>query len=320
MKTVEELTSFYTNQLRPILEQFEEKRKKLRNQILFISFIVLWNIAVIYFFFLSSIDSNSQILQFGIFLTIAIISFLYKYLQRDYRSEFKEQVIKPLIHELEPNLNYLEHAHVTQEIFERSELFSKPDKFSGNDFVSGILGKTQIQFSDIHAQKKHKDNKGKTKYSTIFQGLFIVAQFNKNFNARTVVLPDLAQSTFGNLIGSWLQSKNLSRDELIKMDNPEFEKYFVVYGTDQIEARYILTHSMMENLLEFQKKSNHDISLSFIEDHIHLAIHYGKDLFEPTVFRSILDEKITKEYIEVLHLAVSIVEQLQLNERLWSKA
>ncbi len=92
-------------------------------------------------------------------------------------------------------------------MFNRSLLFNKPDKFSGNDFILGQLDKTTIQFSDIHAEKKYKDNKGRTRYSTIFQGLFIVADFHKNFYGQTVILPDLAQNTFGNLIGNWLQSK-----------------------------------------------------------------------------------------------------------------
>ncbi len=319
MKTVEQLTSFYNQQLQPILEEFEEKRKKLRNQILFIGAIVFWNTVVIYGFFLYPIDEDFGILKFILAGLFIIIPIGYKWMQRDYRSEFKEQVIKPLINELEPTLQYSVNSHVSQTLFIRSELFSYPDRFSGNDFVVGLLDKTQIQFSDIHAQKKHKDSKGRTSYSTIFQGLFIVAEFNKNFDGKTVVLPDLAQSTFGNLIGSWLQSKNIGRDELIKMDNPEFEKEFVVYGSDQIEARYILTHDMMESLLEFQTKSTHDIYISFIDNHIHMAVNYNKDLFEPTVFRSILNEKVTKEYIEVLHLAVGIVEQLNLNTRIWSK-
>lgn len=168
-------------------------------------------------------------------------------------------------------------------------------------------------------KKKHKDSKGRTKYSTIFQGLFIIANFNKNFQGRTIVLPDLAQNSFGDIIGSWLQSKNAARDELVKMDNPTFEKEFVIYSTDQIEARYILSHTLMQNLLNFKQKTKHDISISFVKNNIHLAINYGKDLFEPTVFKSLLNDEITKEYIETLVLALSTVEELKLNERLWSK-
>jgi len=103
------------------------------------------------------------------------------------------------------------------------------------------------------------------------------------------------------------------------MDDPKFEKEFVVYGTDQIEARYILSHSLMEKLLLFKKKTKHPVSISFVRNHIHLAIEYNKDLFEPSIFHSLLKYKIAMEYVGTLHLAIGIVEELKLNQKLWSK-
>lgn len=319
MKTVEELTSFYYKNLYKSLEKFEEKRKKLRFKIIFILFIIFWNMVTVYFFFFYNKGNSTDFLTFFLVAFFILSSFLFKYFKRDYRNEFKEKIIKPLIKELDSNLNYSANLHIQKKDFSNSLLFEKPDKFNGNDFILGQIDSTKIQFSDVHAQKRYKDSKGKTKYLTLFQGLFIIADFNKNFQGRTIVLPDFAQNTFGEFIGSWLQSKNQAREELVKMDNPDFEKEFVVYSNDQIEARYILSHSLMENLLKFKKKTKHDISISFVQNNIHLAINYDKDLFEPTVFKSLLNEEITKEYIETLVLALSIVEQLKLNERLWSR-
>jgi len=56
------------------------------------------------------------------------------------------------------------------------------------------------------------------------------------------------------------------------MDNVDFEKEFVVYATDQIEARYILSHTLMEKLLAFKKKSGHSLSISFVRGNIYLAL------------------------------------------------
>ena len=50
-----------------------------------------------------------------------------------------------------------------------------------------------------------------------------------------------------------------------------------------------------------------------------MAIEYNKDLFEPSVFHSLLEYKIAMEYIQTLHLALVIVQELQLNQKLWSK-
>ena len=319
MKSIEELTSFYYDKLYPTIEKFENRRKKLKKQLIFLFGIVVWNAIALYFiFFYNSVNSLDAI-AFFIFVIGIIGSFLYKYLKRDYRTEFKEEVIKPLIKELDDNLNYSANLHISKDTFNNSLLFNRPDKFSGNDFIIGQLDKTKIQFSDVHAQKEYKNAKGNKKYSTIFQGLFIIADFNKNFYGTTFVLPDVAQNSFGNLLGHWLQSKNYSRGELVKLDSLEFEREFVVYSDDQIEARYILTPTFMERILDFKKKSEHNISISFKDNHLHMAIDYKKDLFEPTMFTSLLDEKLTKEYINSLYLAVSLVEDLKLNERIWSK-
>ena len=319
MKTVEELTNYYYNELYGTLEKFEKKRKKLKFQIIFLFIIIIWNAATIYFLFFLNKKYSADVLPFFILLVGASGFYLFKYLKRDYRSEFKKEVIAPLIKELDPKLNYSQNLHISKKLFVESQLFKRPDKYTGNDFILGQVDSTKIQFSDIHAEEKYEDSNGKTHYSTIFQGLFIIADFNKTFHGRTVILPDTAQSVFGNVIGTWLQSKNISRDELVKMDNPLFEKEFVIYSTDQIETRYILSHTFMERILDFKKKINHNLYISFIDNNIHLAIDYGKDLFEPTMFKSLLNDEITKEYINTLVLAVSIVEELKLNEKLWSR-
>ena len=318
MKNLSELTDFYYKTLYPTLQELEKERKELKSRIIKIAIFFTIIVFVIAF-------SLFEYFSFDIFIFmgvgyIALGGFIYKFLIKDYTVEFKEKVIKPLIKEIDSNLNYAPLLHVPQAIFGSSRLFTQDiDRYSGNDLVKGKIDGINIQFSDIHAEKEHRDSKGNRHWSTIFQGLFIVSEFNKRFHGKTVILPDTAQSFFGDLIGNWLQSNNFSRNELVKMDNVEFEKKFVVYSTDQIEARYILTHTLMEKLLLFLKKSQHPLSISFAGTSIHMAIEYNKDLFEPSIFRSLLEYKIAMEYVKTLHLAIGIVEELKLNQKLWSK-
>jgi len=312
VKNVSELTDFYYKNLFPTLEILEKDRKQLRSRIIIIGVLV-----TIFAIFIASLLPKN--LDFVGVAYVAAGALLYKFLLKDYTKEFKQKIIRPLINAIDEKLNYSETLHVARSHFDKSDLFSSPDRFTGNDLVRGKIENINIQFSDIHAEKKHRDSKGRTSHSTIFQGLFIVSEFNKKFHGQTVVLPDTAQSTFGSLIGNWLQSKNMARDELVKMDDPLFEKEFVVYSTDQVEARYILSHSLMKKLLNFKHKSKHPLHISFIGSNIHMAIEYNKDLFEPTVFSSLLDYKIAMEYVHTLHLAIGIVQELKLNEKLWSK-
>lgn len=312
MKSVSELTDFYYKNLFPTLERLEADRKSLRHRIIVIGVIYTLVTAFIAY----ELGTAFDIIAFGY---IALGAIIYKFLVHDYTHEFKMSVIKPLIHSIDDKLLYSSETHVSEYLFNHSKLFSEPDRTSGNDYVKGVIDGINIQFSDIHAEKKNQNSKGKDSWSTIFQGLFLVADFNKHFEGETVILPDTAQNTFGDIIGHWLQSNNMARDELVKMDDPEFEKEFVIYSTNQIEARYILSHSLMQKLLQFKHKSKHSLHISFIGSNIYMAIEYNKDLFEPSIFRSLLEYKVAMEYVQTLHLAIGVIQELKLNQKLWSK-
>ena len=133
-----------------------------------------------------------------------------------------------------------------------------------------------------------------------------------------MVLPDTAEKLFGR-IGQKLQSMNLVRDDLIKLDDPEFEKLFVVYGNDQVGARYVLSTSLMKRIVDFKNKTNRDIYLSFIGSMVFVAISYKRNLFEPRIFETLLDFEPVREYFEDLQMAVGIVDDLNLNTRIWTK-
>ena len=318
MKTISELTDFYYKTLYPILQTLEEERKRLKKRVITIALLYTFILSSIFLFIFKHFDFET--FTYLIFFTIAGFAGIYKYLLKDYTADFKQKVIAPLIQEIDKNLDYLPELHIPLSNFTHSKLFtSHPNRVSGNDYVRGKIDNIEIAFSDLHVEKKEKNSKGQTSYKTIFQGLFIVSDFHKKFHGQTVILPDSAQSIFGDLIGGWLQANNVSRNQLIRMDNPEFEREFVVYGTDQIEARYILTHTLMQKLILYKKRTKHPLYISFIEGKIYMAIEYNSDMFEPSVFRSLLEYKIAMEYIETLHLALGIVEELQLNQKLWSK-
>ncbi len=318
MKTISELTDFYYKTLYPVLQELEKDREAVKNRIIKIGIfytLVVFGIAFSIFKYL-----DFEVFVYIVIFYIAGWAWIYKFLISDYASDFKQKIIAPLIKEIDENLDYLPDLHIPLANFNRSKLFtSRPDRVSGNDYVRGKIDNIEIAFSDFHAEKKHKDSKGRESWSTIFQGLFIVSDFHKKFHGETVILPDSAQSLFGDLIGGWLQANNFSRKQLIKMDNVNFEKEFVVYGTDQIEARYILTHTLMQKLLNYKKKTKHPIYVSFIKGKIYMAIEYNDDMFEPSVFHSLLNYKIAMTYVSTLHLAIGIVEELKLNQKLWSK-
>jgi hypothetical protein len=205
----------------------------------------------------------------------------------------------------------------------QSGLFRRqPDRFQGDDLVEGVIDKTQFCFSELKAEYKTEtsDSKGRhrTQWHIIFKGLFFMADFNKHFNTKTFVLPDIAEKFLG-FIGEKLQSVNRTYGELVKLEDPEFEEEFVVYSQDQVEARYILSPSFMKRVIEFKRKSGRKIHLSFVDSSLYLAISFDRGSFEPRLFQSSLNIEPFEEYYEDLTLIHSIVGDLNLNTRIWTK-
>jgi len=320
MKSLSELTDFYYKELYPSISELEKTRIQILSQLKWYGGMGL----VVFLLAALWMGKNFGLLHplsIGIVIGfIAIASITYRFMTQGYAKDFKAKIITPLIGAIDSNLLYNPDFMISRHLFERSQLFNHSiDRYRGNDYVKGSIDGVPIEFSDVHAEYQSRDSKGRTQWHTLFRGLFLVAEFNKHFKSKTIILPDQAEKSFGSLIGGWLQSINFSRDDLIRLDDPEFEKHFVVYGNDPIEARYILTHSMMKRILDFQKKITHPLFVSFVHNHIHIGIGTKKDLFEPAIFTSLLDFKQAMEYVNTLRNTIGIVEELKLNEKLWSK-
>lgn len=322
MKTLNDLREFYLMSLRPDLQVLEARRKEILKKLTFIGLPALIILALSIAHILINEHEVWNVL-IPIFVILFILSIAYYFLTRKFIVDFKSKVIQQIVGFIDEKLQYRQEGYVTVPEFKESKIFRhRIDRYKGDDLVWGKLGATAIKFSEIHAEYKteSRDSKGnkQTHWHTIFKGLFYMADFNKHIIGETVVLPDTAERLFGRL-GKKFQSLNKPRGQLIHLEDPEFEKNFAVYGNDQVQSRYILSTSLMKRIMDFKKKTDKDIYLSFRGTKVYIAIRFTKDLFEPKIFRTLLDFEVIQEYFEDLTLAYSIVEDLNLNMRIWGK-
>ena len=323
MKSLDELKSFYDTHLLADLQVLEGQRKGVVKKVTTIGIAVAVILVLVLFIMGQAIAQNPMFLLFPLVIGGIIIGGAIKYLSRGYVSDFKQHVIKAIIHFLDDGLTYRAQSCIPESTYMSSEIFTRnPDRYKGDDLVEGQIGETKIAFSELHSEYKteSRDSKGRrrTHWHTIFKGLFFIGDFNKAFHGRTYVLPDQAERLMG-FIGKALQGVFKHSGELVKLEDPEFEKYFVVYGDDQVEARYILSTSLMRRIVEFKKDSGRSIFLSFVASNVNVAISMNKDMFEPRIFRTLLDFSVAQAYLEDLQFAMGIVDELNLNTRIWTK-
>jgi hypothetical protein len=329
MKSIDEFKAYYDKEMLPELQLLEKRRKKMIGRSLRVILFALLAILLLVVLYNSSLmDSNRDNLTLwfigaGIVIIVAaIITGGVWARDKTFYVDFKKQVIERIVKFVSPDLVYEPKNYVGSDSFQRSRIFmNSVDRYSGDDMVKGKIDKTQIWFSEVKAEYKTTttDNKGnrKTTWHTIFKGLFFIADFNKHFQTSTVVLPNKLGKGF---LANFFNKINLTRREKhVKLEDPDFNKHFVVYGEDQVEARYVLSTSLMRRITEFKEKHTNPLYISFVNSFLYVAIAYRKDLFEPSYFKSLLRFSLVKEFFEDIHLAVSIVEELNLNNRIWTK-
>ncbi len=313
MKTPEEFREFYDRELLPDIAELENQRKSVLSRIP----LIIVPLALATACALLIIPGDGKF--FALFAGIAVMAIAFAVLTKKFVNDFKERVIGKIVLFFDKGFKYRKEDRIPLSYFNESNIFLKrPDEYSGEDRITGILGVTQIDFSELKAQTVTKDSKGRKHYHTFFKGLFFIADFNKDFHSSTYVLPDTAEKLFGGL-GSFMQKRNISRPELVKLEDPEFEKLFVVYSGDQIEARYILSTSLMSRIVEYRKKTGRKISISFKNSKMFVAIPYNKNILEPNIFKTLLDFDTIQTYFDDLNMVMSIVDDLNLNTRIWSK-
>jgi hypothetical protein len=318
-----EFKSFYDRELLPSLQTLEGDRKKLLNG------AFKWVGIGLVPFLISLVISRGDLMESSWFLLfvalmggVAYIIVNYKKLV-EIQSRFKNEVIARMIKAIDPSLLYQAKGRISEHDYHKSKLYlSQINRYKGDDLVTGMVGKTAIRFSELltEMEKTTTDSKGNKSKSvtTIFKGLFFVGDFNKKFVGETVVLPDTAENLFGSL-GTMLQKWNVQRDQLVKMEDPEFEKAFAVYSNDQVEARYILSTALMQRILQFKQKTRANISMSFISNEVFIGVPLNENLFEAPFFTSMVKYERIESFNKYLLLFIGIVEDLNLNTRIWTK-
>lgn len=318
MKKLSSLQDFFYENIYPDLAFLEEKRLKTYGYLKKVAIILFVITCIVLYMLFDVIPNTFDLLILCVFGACGIFMFIYKMEVKGYSSLFKDQVIEKLVSFVDESLKYSKNNSINEHEYKISSLFpQRVDRYSGDDLVIGNIEGVDVRFSEVHTQVKKKGNKGKTYWMNVFQGMFFIADFNKEFQGRTIVLPDNSEKFLGSF--AHIFQSFSSRGELIKMDSLEFEKAFTVYSSDQIEARYILSHSLMQSILEFKKLLDKNIHISFVGSKIYIAISFKEKLFEPKIYKRVTSFDEIKQYFQIMSFTADIVNNLRLDRKIWSK-
>lgn len=307
------------------LDALEAERKRRLLTILGI-WVVAIPVLAYGWYWLVRLDAPDWAYFWALLATIGSIGGAVGWHWQPYRKAFKHGAVAPIVRAFDPSLEYHAEQCVPREVFAEARLFRELTltNYSGEDHIRGTIGKTRFEFSEVDAEEETvgQNSKGErtTRTESIHKGLFFVADFNKHFSSPVYVL---SRSSFwiprlrtGSKL--WTASLGNAYGEDVKLEDPQFMRMFSVHG-DQVEARYILSAALMQRILEFRQRTRQKLWLGFVGSHVYVAIRLRRNLFEPRLFRTIRNPKIYRQFRDDLALFTGIVEDLNLNTRIWSK-
>ncbi|RED46156.1 DUF3137 domain-containing protein [Aestuariispira insulae] len=194
--------------------------------------------------------------------------------------------------------------------FRELSLIPSYDKSDLEDEISGRIGDIELHLVEARLQDKRTttDSKGnrKTSYHTVFRGLLAEFTFPKRVKARTIITQDSGK--IFNKFKSWgIQGDRVS------LEDPEFERIFEVFSSDQVEARYLLTPRFMERLVDLSRHFDRGLQLAFDQDRLYLAGPKRENMFEAgSVFSDLTDTKYVAETLAEIRIILDIIDILNL--------
>lgn len=308
----QEFDNYYLQNLWPKLFALEEERIKQLHRFWILFFVMciglpcfiikMWGEWIYMVFSRGNSNEIEGLIKLGL-LVFAVIIAVVGYPVISYKTGVKTSIIDDFINFFGSFKHFFDR-YIDDDTITKSLLINKYNRHSGDDYFKGTYKGVKMIISEEEMNFKHR--KGS---STIFDGIMILLDFPKSFKGQTVVFKDWGLFNFMHATGKHF--------EQIKLEDVVFEKEFEVYGTDQIETRYLLTTAFMERVLKVRKSfGGKKIQFSFFDNKLLIAINTSTDMFEPaSLFKQSTDRRPIDTVFEQFISVFSIVEYLKLTQQ-----
>ena len=211
-------------------------------------------------------------------------------------------------------LSYRKRPHSNPiDQFRNLSILPSYDRSSVEDEISGTIDGVGLRIVEAHLEDRRtrRDSKGNTEtyYVTVFRGLLVQMDFPKEFSSRTIISRDSGK--LFNLFKSWGM-----KGDRVSLEDPEFERRFEVYSSDQVEARYLLTPAFMERVTALSRHFGRGLQLAFDRGQIYIAGPMKQDMFEAgSMFQDLTNPAHVGEVLEEFGIIFDIIDCLNLTAK-----
>lgn len=295
----------YETKIYPELAPLEEERKKLIIQCA-VAIVIVLVLSCILVYLSQYVEKITKVASIpwalAIFYVIARVN--------NYKQTIKDKFYQKLFNSLgfQYSSGSSSESMITH-ICRESDIFNRYDFVESDDKITGEYKDLPFTALDTYIYYETTDSKGRKTQHTIFRGILLSTRINKPLKCDILIKED-----------KLFKAGSIKDKKVVRLEDPEFEKYFEVYATDQIESRYILTTAFMNRLLNYRKMKKRPVEVvlnnNITTDNVFFFVKTNKDNFEVPIFHSILDKQIFLNILKELTDALDVINELKLEQNI----
>lgn len=298
-------TSFkahYRKHIFPFIQDLEERRIQALRTVRKRSFaslglLILYLLITINFLPMPETSKEWELRTFFFAIACLLLGTWALFPARKHRSSIKAEIFPKIFEFFGPEFKYQEASPFEIESLEASNILPPFNHEETEDYIVGRYDGVKLEIVESDLSKRYRNGERR-----IFRGLFIQLEMNKNFSGQT-------------LFGAGV-SKPKGYDE-VKLEESPFTNTFTVYSTDQMEARYLLTQTLMERVMELASLfPDKKLKGSFYNNRLLLMIPTKDNLFEPSSIlypNTFLED--TQKIQQEMGVIFQIIDTLKLSEK-----
>lgn len=331
----------YEKEITPYIEKYEKERIKEICKLIILPTIIILILALY---------------QFNTVLAIAIYGgfFIFRYFKNKYfcgNKKFKSLVKKDLLPKILESLEGISWCSgketISDETIRKSQLFGSYNIRENDDAFTGEYKGVTFKVSETNLSYESGSGDDHT-VSNVFKGIIILIDSNKEIKAHTKIQPKMDKKTeiictlllvflWGSLLYYAISSESYfisciflfsgtisiislfsHSNKEMNLEDPDFNKKYIVTTEDQVEGRYLITTGFMDRFKNLQTAfGTKNIECAFFDNQIMFALHTNKDFFELSggLFHSLKHPKQVKSFYEETTAIYDIIDYFKLDEK-----
>lgn len=292
-----------------VYEELEAKRKELyseyikdkkKGDILLISSLIAFLLPI----FLIKVPILGPILTISSIIGF-IIGIIFQASAAKINTRFqdlvKNQFVSKILDEHFEHHQFEPKGSISPHKINSTGLVRKPDRFRGEDLITGAYKNVAFQVSDVVLTEVRVTSNGKsttTQYIDYFKGRWYVYKFEKSFEHTIKIV----ENKYGTSI------KGLKKYETEMID---FNKKFSIYSSDEQFFYYMMNPYLIEKLLELEGSHRGSIYYCIKDDELHIGVNDSSDSLIVN-FKKEINEKSLERFIEDIVLIKTIIDEFRL--------